>query len=178
MFDPIKTSNSIFFSFQPLFLFIKLDRAYFRHLLRAVTACNALFKFLLAFSHSKNFKFACYLGGSRLWFAPNLLKFALFCACLAFLEYALLNVQILCEFSKLCIQPSLLLSGNVWIEDTYDEKFSILHSPLGVWYLEFSLYIVPPFVNLFKSFESKPEVHTCAVNYNAFVQYVCYPCRS
>ena len=38
-------------------------KVYFGHLLRTVTVRNALLKFLLAFPHSKNFKFACYLGG-------------------------------------------------------------------------------------------------------------------
>ena len=40
--------------------------ACFRHLLHAVTAHNALFEFLLAFSHSKNFIYSCCLMGSQL----------------------------------------------------------------------------------------------------------------
>ena len=52
-------------------------RSYFRHFLHAVTTYNALFEVL--FSHSKNFNFACCLGGFHLWFALNLLKYALFC---------------------------------------------------------------------------------------------------
>ena len=34
----------------------------FRHLLHAVPARSALFKFLLVFSYFKNFEFACCLG--------------------------------------------------------------------------------------------------------------------
>ena len=39
---------------------------------------NALFEYFLAFSHSKNFKFACYLGEIHLRIALNLLKHALY----------------------------------------------------------------------------------------------------
>ena len=45
-------------------IFIKKTptRAYFRHLLRAVPAHNALFQFLWEFSHSRNLELACCLG--------------------------------------------------------------------------------------------------------------------
>ena len=55
-----------------------MTRAYFRHLLRAVPARNAVFEFLLTFLHSKNFKFALCLGLFRLWITLNLLKQAIF----------------------------------------------------------------------------------------------------
>ena len=51
--------------------FIKqtLTRAYFRHLLLAVPAHNALFQFLRAFSHSRNLELAWCLGGFFFKFA-------------------------------------------------------------------------------------------------------------
>ena len=54
--------------------FIKktLTRAYFRHLLCAVPAHNALFQFLRAFSHSRNLELACCLGGFYLLICPFL----------------------------------------------------------------------------------------------------------
>ena len=51
---------------------------YFTHLLRAVLVRKSLFKFILVFSYSKNFKFACCLGGFHLRITLNLLKYDLF----------------------------------------------------------------------------------------------------
>ena len=53
---------------------LKISSTFHQHLLRAV----AFFEFILAFSHFKNFKFACYLEGFHLQIALNLLKHALF----------------------------------------------------------------------------------------------------
>ena len=44
----------------------------------AVPARNAPFDFVLEFSHSKNFKSVCCLGGFRLPIALNLQKYVLF----------------------------------------------------------------------------------------------------
>ena len=64
-----------------------LNRAYFKHLLCAVPAHNALFQFLQAFSHSRNLELACCLGGGFIF------KFVFFLlilhACPVFLKYAL-----------------------------------------------------------------------------------------
>ena len=61
---------------------LNLNRAYFRHLLRVVTARNALFVLFKAFFHSKNFKFACYLeAGAHLGCDQNLLYCALVYLC-------------------------------------------------------------------------------------------------
>ena len=61
---------------------VNLNRAYFRHLLRVVTARNALFVLFKAFFHSKNFKFACYLeAGAHLGCDLNLLYCALVYLC-------------------------------------------------------------------------------------------------
>ena len=76
-------------SFIPIFL---KDKAYFRHLLLAITACNGLFEFLLALSHSKNFKtFILFRGFSSLICSryTKICPFFIPYACLAFLKYAL-----------------------------------------------------------------------------------------
>ena len=51
----------------------KISSTFHQHLLRDV----AFFEFILAFSHFKNFKFACCLEGFHLQIALNLLKHAL-----------------------------------------------------------------------------------------------------
>lgn len=57
---------------------LAIFRASSRHLLCAVSARNAHFEFFWTFSHTKNFKFTCCLGGFHVHIAINLLKSALF----------------------------------------------------------------------------------------------------
>lgn len=94
-------------------------RAYFRGLLFAVPTHNALFGLCLTFSHSKNFKFICCLGGILSSNCPKFtkrypffiytarmlcfLKCALVLICISIFVSVYWSLCILCVCSCMCV---------------------------------------------------------------------------
>ena len=73
----IKVSCSVHFTY--FFLLHTITKAYFTHLLNAMTASNALFELCLTFLYFKFFKCVCCLGNFHLQIVQNLLELCPFC---------------------------------------------------------------------------------------------------